>query len=309
MSSLAPFYRTYELPWSPTEEVESGFRRIARNCFIVFFALCILIQLLPLPDTKKAAPALPDRVVNLVLEQRKPPPPPKAVEPEKSKEEVKPKPAVKPEPVPESEKRIEQARAQANKAIQALTSDLDALRNSAVLNKVQQTDRLSGAVAETRSERSMITSAVGKGSGGINNAALSRGYGGSTGELAGHTTTAVANNLGVTGSQPGVQKGGDNKKASRSGEEIAQVFDANRSAIDALYARAVREKPDLQGKVVVKLTILPDGTVESCTIDSSTLGDEEFEKKLVARIKLFRFAASDVAKITVTKPLDFFPAG
>lgn len=308
MSSLAPYYRTYELPWSPTEEVERSFRKIASNCFGVFIALCILIQLLPMPDSKKHAPALPDRVVNLVLEQRKPPPPPpQAVEPEKPKQELKPKPEVKPEPVPE-EKKIEQARQKAAKAM-AVFNELDALRDNSVVNKAQQNDKLSGAVTETRSERSMITSAAGKGSGGINNATLSRGYGGSTGELAGHNTTTVSNNLGVASTQPDVQKGAGSKKASRSSEEIAQVFDANRSAIDALYARAVREKPDLQGKVVVKLTILPDGTVESCSIDSSTLGDEEFEKKLLARIKLFRFPASDVAKITVTKPLDFFPAG
>lgn len=308
MSTIAPYYRNYDLPWSPTEEVETRFRKIGRICFGVFVVFAIVIQLLPKPDDKAHAPALPDRVVNLVLEQRKPPPPPPVAEPEKPKEEVKPKPEVKPEPVPE-EKKVEVAKQKANKAIDALKNDLAALADSAVINKAQQNEPLLGNVSATRSERSMITSNVGRGSGGINNAALSRGYGGSSGDLKGHDTTAVSSNLGISGTQSEVQKGSGNKKASRSGEEIAQVFDANRGAIDALYARAVREKSDLQGKVVIRLTILPDGSVESCSIDSSTLGDEEFERKLLSRIKLFRFPPSDVAKITVTKPLDFFPAG
>jgi hypothetical protein len=38
------------------------------------------------------------------------------------------------------------------------------------------------------------------------------------------------------------------------------------------------------------------------------LGDDELERKLVARVKLFRFEARDVEAITTTKPIDFFPA-
>ena len=33
---LAPYYRRYELPWSPSEEMERRFRRILRNLVIVF---------------------------------------------------------------------------------------------------------------------------------------------------------------------------------------------------------------------------------------------------------------------------------
>ena len=35
----------------------------------------------------------------------------------------------------------------------------------------------------------------------------------------------------------------------------------------------------------------------------------EFESKLLARMRLFRFDAKDVATLTATKPIDFFPAG
>ena len=100
--ALAPYYRQFELPWSPTAEVEQRFRKVVRNTFIFFGVLVLIISFLPLPESAKFNPdALPDRVVNLVLEQRKPPPPP-VVEPEKKPEEPKPveKPEIKPEPKP-----------------------------------------------------------------------------------------------------------------------------------------------------------------------------------------------------------------
>jgi hypothetical protein len=41
---------------------------------------------------------------------------------------------------------------------------------------------------------------------------------------------------------------------------------------------------------------------------SSELGDAELERKLVARVRLFRFEDKDVEAITTTKPIEFFPA-
>jgi periplasmic protein TonB len=309
--SLAPYYRLYDLPWSPTAEVERRFRKIVRNCLIVCVVLSVLVQLLPLPEqTRFNAPALPDRVVKLLLEQRKPPPPPpKAVEPEKVIEEPKPvsKPEVKeqPKPVPD---RTEQARKQAAKAL-AVFDELAALRDNTAVERAQQTQTLTNAVAATRSERNMITSAAGKNSGGINNAALSRGYGGSTGELAGHNTTQVTTAIGAGDPRTDVQRNSGSKKGKRDGSEVAQILDANKSAIFALYSRALRDNPDLQGKVVLKLVIAPSGEVLSCDVVSSELNNPELEAKLRARIKSIRFPAQDVETLTVTHPIEFFPAG
>ena len=35
---------------------------------------------------------------------------------------------------------------------------------------------------------------------------------------------------------------------------------------------------------------------------------QEMERKLVQRVKLFKFQDKDVATVTTTKPIDFFPA-
>jgi len=301
------YYRHYDLPWSPKAEVEQRFRRVVRNALIVFAVLAILIPFLPTPKSQKqTAPVLPERVVKLLLEQRKPPPPPKPLE-EKKIEEPKPeKPVIKEQPKPEPD-RTEQARKQASKAL-AVFDQFKDLRDNTVANKAEQAQNLTAAVNETRSERNMITSATGKGSGGINNAALSRGYGGSTGELGGHNTTQVTSTIGATDARD-VQRNSGSKKGKRDGSDVAQVLDANKSVIFALYTHALRDNADLQGKVVLELVIAPTGEVTSCRVVSSELNDPELERKLVARIKLIHFPTMDVEPLTVTHPIEFFPAG
>jgi len=108
--------------------------------------------------------------------------------------------------------------------------------------------------------------------------------------------------------QAQASRSGAGGKASRSREEIEIVFDRNKSAIYSLYSRALREQPELQGKVVVQLTIAPSGEITDCRIVSTELNDAELERKLVARIRMFRFEAKDVEAMTTTKPIEFFPA-
>jgi periplasmic protein TonB len=99
-----------------------------------------------------------------------------------------------------------------------------------------------------------------------------------------------------------------NGKASRSIEEIKLVFERNKGAIYAIYNRALREEPALQGKVVLELKIAPSGEVLECRIASSELNAAELERKLLARIRQFEFGAKDVEQMVVTWPVDFLPS-
>lgn len=172
--------------------------------------------------------------------------------------------------------------------------------------------------------RALITSNAANGSGGINTAAYSRNTGG--GGLAGRATTLVEGVAGGggggghgsggvrgdgTGSGGGkggtVQRGGSGK-ASRSIEEIKLVFERNKGAIYAIYNRALREDPSLQGKVVLELKIAPSGAVTECRVVSSELKASELESKLLARIRQFDFGAKDVELMVVSWPVDFLPS-
>ncbi|MFZ2651171.1 MAG: TonB family protein, partial [Burkholderiaceae bacterium] len=97
-------------------------------------------------------------------------------------------------------------------------------------------------------------------------------------------------------------------KASRSIEEIKLVFERNKGAIYAIYNRALREEPTLQGKVVLELKIAPSGEVIDLKIVSTELKATELERKLLARIRQFDFGAKDVEQMVVTWPVDFLPS-
>jgi periplasmic protein TonB len=185
--------------------------------------------------------------------------------------------------------------------------------------------------------RNLITSNASGGSGGINTAAYSRNTGG--GGLAGRSTTMVegaigggggggaggggargrgdgngngsgiggAGGSGNGGAGGSVQRGGSGK-ASRSIEDVKLVFERNKGSIYAIYNRALREEPSLQGKVVLKLTIAPSGGVVDLRIESSELKTPELEAKLLARIRQFDFGAKDVDQMIVTWPVDFLPS-
>jgi protein TonB len=325
MSNAAvPLYRIYELPWTTTFEDDARFKKLARNSLIAALVLAFLFWALPEPQIDPASvEEVPKRLVRLVLERETPPPPPAPVvreeptpepepEPERVVEErvVEPEPTPIPQPVvePPPVDRTQQARERARVAgLLPLASQLQALRNN-----VTQLDRAETVAASNSdtpfAERSLVTSRVGTASGGINTAALSRNTGGNG--LSGRETTVVENPVeGFAEAGGAAQRSGTSDLASRSREEIERVFDANKGRIFTLYNRALRENPALQGKVVLRLTISPDGRVTFCEIVSSELNDAELERGLVQRVLQFQFEPrNDVESITTTKPIDFFPA-
>jgi protein TonB len=309
MTTLAANYRIFDLPWTPDEDEQQRLKKTARTLLLVFAAIGILIPLIPMSE-RPPPPALPDEVVRLVLEPP-PPPPPK---PEVKKEEP-PKPEAKPEPKPvEPPKpvdRREEARKKAeNAGLVAMKDQLADLRDMLDPTEMSSAPMIGRVEGESRAERSLVTSRTGVGSGGINTGKLSSGFGSGPGNLKGHAAgTAVPSFADKIGDdRAAASRTGSGGRASRSREEIEIVFDRNKSAIYALYSRALRELPELQGKVVVQLTIAPSGEVTDCRVVSSELGDSELERKLVARIRMFRFEAKDVEAMTTTKPIEFFPA-
>lgn len=313
-----PYYREYQLPWTVSSEQERKFRRLLATILAVALFLGIVWPWIPTPAVDpNQVEEIPPRIARLLLEHKPPPPPPKPAEPEPEPEPLKePEPekvvaeeSPPPEAAPEPDIDREQiAREQAQAALLPFTEDLAALADSDVLDKVADSRPLTASVGSAaRNERSMITSKAGTASAGITTANMSRNTGG-TG-LAGRSTTEIDSPVAAVGqSGGGARRTGTSGKASRSREEIELVFDRNKGAIFALYNRALRMDPTLEGKLVLRLTIAPSGEVTFCEIVSSELNDPELERKLVQRVKLFRFEAKDVEAITTTKPIDFFPA-
>jgi TonB family protein len=299
---LTDYYRSYELPWESDPEDQRRLRQPLIAGLLLFVLLGLIVPFIHLPKPSETpAEAVPERLARLMVEEKAKPPPPVVEQP-------KPKPETKPVPVPKPVDKTAEARKKAqNSGLLKFQDQLADLRQID-LTPLGQTKNLQGAVGQdSHAERSLIASKAGGASAGITTASASRGFGTGAGSLTGHDTTAVSSGIVAAGSGGNVAKGGSGK-LSRSQEEIALVFDRNKGAIYALYGRALRDTPDLQGKLVLEFTIAPSGEVKECHVVSSELKNAELESKIVARVKLFRFEAKDAAVITTTKPIEFVPA-
>jgi periplasmic protein TonB len=302
---LAPYYRVFDLPWEGDPESSARFRKILRVLLIILVIFGILFPLLPRP-AHTIAEEVPERLARVMTQTPKPPAPPPPPTPKvEEKPKIEPKMALVKPPVEQRDR----AREKAQKQLNQVKDELADLRDVMDLTPLE-TKNLSGAVgADAHAERSLITSKVGVGSGGITSADTSRGFGTGAGSLTGHDTTAVTSGIvraGLNNRAPTSSGGGG--RAARSPEEIELVFDRNKGRIYNLYRRALNENAELQGKVVLELTIAPSGEVTACRVVSSELKDPDLEGKIIALVRSFRFEAEDVNAITTTKPIDFFPA-
>lgn len=323
-------FRLYELPWTPDPAAEARFQRISRRLGLTVLLLCLLVPWLPLPEKPVLEP-VPERYARLLLERKAPPAEPQRREVEvppqpvaETETRAEPRPEAKPEktvttlpPSPETRSTdapsTRRARDRAAAAgVMKFAGALAGVRSSAAVGAVKGDGGLvSGTGAAEVEQRNLVSARSGQSSGGVNDSELSSGTGGKG--IGGRDVSGVGSPVsglaGATGGKGASSApGGGGGLATRSREEIELVFDQNKSALYALYSRALRRSPALSGKLVLELTIAPDGTVTDCRVVESQLDDPDFERRIVARVKMFRFQAKDVAEVTASKPLDFFPS-
>ncbi|MGB5260796.1 MAG: AgmX/PglI C-terminal domain-containing protein, partial [Gammaproteobacteria bacterium] len=199
------------------------------------------------------------------------------------------------------------ARQKAEKSgLLALSDSLSDLRQNTVTKSFSNKDLSQAGGKASKTERAILTAGTTSSSSGIQTASLSRNTGG--GSLAGRSTTTVHSPAGNAETASVGGKGKGSRSAGRSIEEIQMIFDRNKGSIYSVYNRALRKNPNLQGKVVLRLTIAPSGKVTRCDIVSSELGDTELGSKITSRVKQFNFGAKDVNEVTITYPIDFLPA-
>ena len=316
--------REPNMPWVESIE-DRNFRRLLITLLIIFLAAGLVLNSLTLPEvTQKKLVDVSPRLARLILEKQKIKPPPpkiekpkpeekKKVEKSKEKKKVKEKPKPKPEEVKKEapKKKTKVAREVARQSgLIALSDELADLRESFNLdNVIELPQQTTGNKAiEIASAGDLLSSQAKKSSGGITTNTLTRKI--ETSELATRKTTTVTSNIKSksAGKVSGTSTGKSGRTATRSAEEVERVFQKNKGAIFSIYNRALRKNPSLEGKLVIELTIAPNGKVIDVKIISSELGDKKLERKLVLKIKKFKFANANVSQITVSYPIDFLPS-
>lgn len=184
------------------------------------------------------------------------------------------------------------------------------------------------------STRSMLTTNAPGASGGINLASLSRNVGGGRGPGGGgggglYGDGGGGGGLGGGGggggrgpgggggvTSPIAPFGGESRPkahggpgASRTDEEIQIVFDRYKASFYRLYNRELRNNPTLQGQMVLRLTIEPDGSVSMCVLQSTDMDAPALAAQVVDRVRTISFGAKEgVQAVTIVYPIDFLPA-
>lgn len=314
--------------WSFTEAVDRRFRRITTVLLIVFLILAIVIPFLELLGVQEGGGETTDTMyVNIlpdaeIAEQVEEPKPAEEEEkkPEPAREVKKPEPKepapkreVTPKPEP-TQQQLEQAAREVAKAsgINALADQLADLRDNS-LSGLDAARPLSDEVIAARSGAggggaSSVASSAASGSGGIGSASSTSPRTQSGAGLGQRRTTVVQAPKGVGPDLTKPGQSGTARLAGRTLEEIQLVFDRNKAAFYSMFNRALRENPDLRGKVVVKLTIAPNGSVTACEMVSSELGDPDLEQKVIQRVKLMNFGPKNVPEFTYPNyPIVFLP--
>lgn len=95
----------------------------------------------------------------------------------------------------------------------------------------------------------------------------------------------------------------------RTTKSIQASFERHKYDIYRVYSEALKQKPDLVGKVVFRLTIDPDGHVTESTVVESTMNDNEVPLALNQLISQMDFGkVKDPRNTTFKYPIDFVPS-
>nr|WP_243760273.1 AgmX/PglI C-terminal domain-containing protein [Aestuariicella hydrocarbonica] len=96
---------------------------------------------------------------------------------------------------------------------------------------------------------------------------------------------------------------------SRTDEEIQIVFDRYKATLYRIYNLELRKDPMLKGKMVLRITIEPNGAVSFAAVESTNMNSQQLVSGVLNRVKRFNFGPKEgVPTVTILYPIDFLPA-
>ncbi len=302
-------YRSPLMPWSAHREDERRYRKIMLVVLSIVILFTAAMMLLKKPPEVKQEIVVDEKIAALVVKKKEPPKPPEK-KPEQPSETQNQQAQTNQAPTNAQEARA----AVQNKGMLALKGSFSDVLGGADDAKLGSDARVSTngkAASGDAPHRSVIGSMAAGGSGGINTANVS-GQGVGSGSGQGITGGGVkiarvesSTAAGVAQDRP-LSKGAG---PSRTDEDIQIVFDRYKSALYRIYNRELRNDPTLRGKMVLRITIEPDGHVSACAVKSTDLASPALSKDIVEKVLTFSFGAkAGVPSVTILYPIDFLPA-
>jgi hypothetical protein len=309
--------RPLTMPWKWGGEDDRRFQKSLLGTLAVCLLLVLLLPLIPLPLALAPEQTAPEQPLHITMALPRPPPPPRVLPPppklaaQKPIEKPTPQQARK-APTEEPVKPAAEAPVEPKPAgLMAFKQQLAVLADTQINPAIGSEARINNAGSSVGTpERAMLTTSAPGSSGGINLAAVSRGLGPGGGTernaIHGGALTQASSGIGSAAAQSRPVSGGPGP--GRTDEEIQIVFDRHKAQLYRLYNLELRRDPTLQGKMILRLTIEPDGSVSLCQLHGSNMNAPDLAAQVVDRVKTFNFGAKVVPPVTIIYPIDFLPA-
>jgi len=305
------------MPWTWGGEDDRRFQKslLGTLAACLLLALLLLVVHLPLAPPPEVAP--PEQVLHITMALPRPPPPPRVLPPppklavQKPIEKPTPQLAHKPPTEEPVKPAVETPEPPKPAGLMVFKQQLAALANAKVDPALGAQATINNANSSAGTpERAMLTTSAPGTSGGINLAAVSRGLGPGGGSernaIHGGALTQASSGIGTATAANRPVSGGPGP--GRTDEEIQIVFDRHKAQLYRLYNLELRRDPTLQGKIILRLTIEPDGSVSLCQLHGTNMNAPDLAQQVVERVKTFNFGAKAVPPVTIIYPIDFLPA-
>jgi len=306
------------MPWTWGGEDDRRFQKSLLGTLGACLLLTLVLALIRLPLAQAPEEKPPEQMLHITMTLPRPPPPTRVLPPPPPKVAVQ-KPIEKPTPqqarkapTEEPVKPAVEAPAPPKPAgLMVFKEQLAALAETKINPALGAQARINNAESSAGTpERAMLTSSAPGTSGGINLAAVSRGLGPGGGTernaIRGGTLTQASSGIGTAAAANRPVSGGPGP--GRTDEEIQIVFDRHKSQLYRLYNLELRRDSTLQGKMILRLTIEPDGSVSLCQLHATDMNAPDLAAQVVERVKTFNFGAKVVPPVTIIYPIDFLPA-
>ncbi|HSX49660.1 MAG TPA: AgmX/PglI C-terminal domain-containing protein [Cellvibrio sp.] len=312
-----------QLPWSP-QDGERFFRKILVAFLLVLLVVAVPVSIVNLPELTRAdKERLPPQLARVVLEQKEILPSPVV---EKPKVETKVVDKPKEQAVQEKAKPVLPT---AEKVTKPKINQVDSAETIRARNVAKQSGLLAVAnemneLTDTRDIDANIKAKVNNNKMNTNAA----GYDAALIASASPTATATkvdekkvigelnkadlqersaASQTTAATERFENEKSKNTQGGARTTDDVALVFNKNKTSLYSLYDRERRKNVGLKGRIVFQLTIAPSGKVTDVKIISSELNNPALEARIISRIKMFIFSPSNGGPITINYPVEFLP--
>lgn len=306
-ATMTPMSLDLVLPWSVNEAQDQKFIRTTKRLLAILLVLFIAVPFLPTWDVKFGQLEQKPVVRTKVLIE-----PPKMPEIAKPVQEVAPPPPVQakkaPEPLaPQPAAPAKTGSSAPKQEFAALSSQLSALRNKVDVSKLQNKNlSVKGGQAQANDRASLGKESITKTSGGLNNSDMDVEVKGAA--LAKYQGTSVNSPIAAMDLPDEGAGYSEGSRSRRDMESIRRTIENAKGPVYALYAKALRQHPELSGKFVFELVVEPDGSISRLKLTRSDLGVKDLEEKMLAKLATINFGKDSVAATAVQYTFVFIPS-